>query len=146
MKEETEVIDDLFGPIPSKYKSIANIWDRVRHFAIDTIIILPIHLTIYFAILKPVFTGTNATVFIFCFFTTSFIYYFLSELLFKRTIGYFMNKSAILNDQMERPSLKQTFIRSIFRLLYVFSIGLVLTPNLRSVHDIISKTWVLQKK
>lgn len=117
---------------------------RVLNFLVDTLVIFLISYAIYkgltyYATLyrKPLMS------FGYLFFIVLFIYYFISELLFARTLGKLASFTKVVNKQGNRPNIFQVFLRSAARLTII---DCFFFPFLeKTLHDYVSQTSVVEK-
>ena len=122
---------------------------RVLNFLIDTIVIFII--SYYVSKINQWYAEQykiNGYVFKYyynfgtIFFAILFVYYFLLELLFKRTVGKFLSYSKVVNNNNGKPSFIQIFIRSLVRLTII---DMFFIPFLdKTLHDYLSKTNVVE--
>jgi uncharacterized RDD family membrane protein YckC len=143
----TELLDN-FNENESNIDGLSNDMDRVRHFYVDIIIINAITLLVYFGIVKKYYVPDGRvldSVFLIEFSVIYILYYLIFEGGFSRTPGKFLNKTKVFNAKGQKPTFTQILLRTILRLLPI-SILTMFTPYGRTLHDIVSKTWVLRIK
>lgn len=75
------------------------------------------------------------------FFTVLFFYYFLSELLFKKTIGKLVSFTKVVSNK-GKPNILQVLIRSLVRLTIIDMFFFPLFD--KTLHDYLSKTNVVE--
>lgn len=72
-------------------------------------------------------------------------YYISFETLFAQSIGKFITKTIIVDENGECPTHQVILIRSLCRLLPLYELSFLLNPS-RGWHDMISKTYVVDKR
>lgn len=77
------------------------------------------------------------------FFAVLFGYYFLCELIFKRTIGKFFSFTKVVTNKNETPGILQILIRSLVRLTVIDMFFIPVFD--KTLHDYLSKTEVVEK-
>jgi len=115
---------------------------RIMNFFLDTIIICFLSYFIYkwynfyafYGYFKPVRYG-------YFFFATTWIYIFLFELLFCRTIAKMISKTKVISTNGKRPNIFQFLIRATLRTSLVTMVGLAW--NDQPLHDTFSKTVLI---
>lgn len=140
-----EILDQPEG---NKIESLTNHMDRVRHFSIDSIVIIGFSLIFYFNIIRQYYQpseGKLGIVFFIELLVVYFLYYLIFEYTTSKTLGKMLNRTIVLNSDGEKPSFKQLFIRTVVRLL-PFSFITLFSPYQRFIHDIVSGTWVVRVK
>lgn len=117
---------------------------RVLNFLVDSLIIFLISYLAYKG-LKYYATKYRQPLvnFGYLFFTVLFFYYFISELLFARTLGKLASFTKVVNSQGKRPNIVQIFIRSAVRLTIIDCFFFPLWE--KTLHDYLSKTKVVEK-
>jgi uncharacterized RDD family membrane protein YckC len=76
------------------------------------------------------------------YFTVLFVYYFLCELVFSRTLGKLVSFTKVVNQFGKRPNVLQILIRSVVRLTII---DMFFIPFLdKTLHDYLSKTVVVE--
>lgn len=75
------------------------------------------------------------------FFLLYVMYHFISEYFFGKTLGKFLTKTKVLNEEGEKPSFQQLLIRNLFRLIPLDPFSFLFSK--RGWHDTISKTYVI---
>jgi|TARA_B110000261_G_C12833918_1_gene257395 uncharacterized RDD family membrane protein YckC len=141
-----EVLDQIEEE-KNKFKSLCNFMDRVRHMAVDFIIIFVLSLLTFFNFSQKYFTqddGKTGNIMLVTMFVIYILYYLIWESLAGRTLGKFLNKTQVVNTQQENPTIKQVLIRLATRLI-PFQFVTYFTPYQKPLHDILSKTWVMRK-
>lgn len=129
-----------------RYDAMSRINDRGLHFILDFLFAILISLIIgnmidllkLFGINK---TYSNETFHIFL--SLYFLYYFISELIFKKTLGKRIRNTRIVDEQMNKPKFWQIFVRSLIRLI-PFEFITIFMSSKRPLHDILSKTYVIK--
>ncbi|SFT69820.1 Uncharacterized membrane protein YckC, RDD family [Lishizhenia tianjinensis] len=131
--------------ISSKLKldGISSFWDRVRDLVADYLLILIIHLLIYFKFFY--IPGENNFIFISLYWTVHFSYYILFESILGLTPGKFLNKCRVVNNEFKKASFGQVLIRTVIRNI-PFQFITIFTPYQKPLHDLLSKTWVVRVK
>ncbi len=122
---------------------IVGIGTRVLNFLVDTAVV--------FLIAYILFKTRNWYVFYYkvkaynlgwFFFGTLFVYYFILESLFARTLGKWFSISKVVDRNGKRPGVVTVFIRSLVR---VTIIDMFFIPFLdKPLHDYLSKTEVIE--
>ncbi len=115
---------------------------RIMNFLLDTIIICFLSYFIYkwynfyafYGYFKPVRYG-------YFFFATTWVYTFLFELLFCRTIAKMITKTKVISTNGKRPNIFQFLIRATLRTSLVTMVGLAW--NDQPLHDTFSKTVLI---
>ncbi|MEI6310968.1 MAG: RDD family protein [Bacteroidota bacterium] len=135
------------------YESITTVSTRWRlfHYIIDMIIILAIYFMMAFAagIVLGLLGLTSLiykyeAVFNLSFYPVFLLYYALTEHFLQGSIGKLICGNKVIDEYGEKPSLKETFIRSISR--FVPLDGLSIFFSDRPWHDKWSDTYVVSKK
>ena len=73
-----------------------------------------------------------------------FLYYFLSESIFARTVGKKVTKTIIVDSvTLTRPSIQKILIRTLARFLPLEALYILLNEKNLTLHDLISKTTVI---
>ena len=115
---------------------------RIMNFFLDTIFICFLSYFIYrwynfyayYGYFKPVRYG-------YFFFATTWMYTFLFELLFCRTIAKMISKTKVVSTNGKRPNIFQFLIRATLRTSLVTMVGLAW--NDQPLHDTFSKTVLI---
>ena len=115
---------------------------RIMNFFLDTIFICFLSYFIYrwynfyayYGYFKPVRYG-------YFFFATTWVYTFLFELLFCRTIAKMISKTKVVSTNGRRPNIFQFLIRATLRTSLVTMVGLAW--NDQPLHDTFSKTVLI---
>jgi len=115
---------------------------RIMNFFLDTIFICFLSYFIYkwynfyayYGYFKPVRYG-------YFFFATTWVYTFLFELLFCRTIAKMISKTKVISTNGKRPNIIQFLIRATLRTSLVTMVGLAW--NDQPLHDTFSKTVLI---
>jgi uncharacterized RDD family membrane protein YckC len=75
-----------------------------------------------------------------------FSYYFIFELLASTTMGKLITKTKVVdNKSLNKPSLLKIIIRTICRFIPFEGVSILLTEKKKALHDIISRTTVINK-
>jgi|GEM_PF-3183076 curved DNA-binding protein CbpA len=69
-------------------------------------------------------------------------YYLIMELIFNRTVGKYFTNTKVVSDIGGKATIKSIFIRTVVRLIPLEGLSF-LSPNPWGVHDILSKTNVI---
>lgn len=128
-------------------KELSTYLDRLRHFVIDFLIISILSLVLFFNFSKVYFMGNDSEsgwTMIMTWLIIYSLYYLLLETYAGRTVGKILNKTMIVTIKNEKPDFKQVLIRAIVRLI-PFQFVPILTAYERTLHDTLSKTWVIRK-
>lgn len=144
--KEFTITDDLY----------ANQGQRFLNFGIDLIFIYIIILSIGTTIILVAEAANNFSVsswvknmsnpeIIFYSIVVMFLYYFLTETYFSRTLAKLITKTAVVKKDGSKPSTKMFLIRALARFIPFepFSYLKVLP---RGWHDILSDTYVVKRK
>ncbi len=115
---------------------------RIMNFFLDTLFICFLSYFIYrwynfyayYGYFKPVRYG-------YFFFATTWVYTFLFELLFCRTIAKMISKTKVISTNGKRPNIFQFLIRATLRTSLVTMVGLAW--NDQPLHDTFSKTVLI---
>lgn len=115
---------------------------RIMNFFLDTLFICFLSYFIYrwynfyayYGYFKPVRYG-------YFFFATTWVYTFLFELLFCRTIAKMISKTKVVSTNGRRPNIFQFLIRATLRTSLVTMVGLAW--NDQPLHDTFSKTVLI---
>ena len=118
---------------------------RIMNFFLDTIFICFLSYFIYkwynfyayYGYFKPVRYG-------YFFFATTWVYTFLFELLFCRTIAKMISKTKVISTNGKRPNIFQFLIRATLRTSLVTMFGLAW--NDQPLHDTFSKTVLVSTR
>jgi hypothetical protein len=116
---------------------------RVLNFLVDTLLVFLLSYLLYkWWMFYVRYWDRPFIAFYNFFFATLFVYYFLMELIFTRTVGKFLSMTKVVTTTHKRPGLIAIFIRSILRLTIVdcFFIAFWEKP----LHDKLSKTEVVE--
>lgn len=116
---------------------------RVINFLVDTIVVFTIA---YIATkINKYYAFQHRMVYVnfgYVFFTSLFVYYFVCEALFARTLGKLASYSKVVNNEGKRPSILQVLIRSAIRLTVV---DMFFIPFLdKTLHDYCSSTNIVE--
>lgn len=79
----------------------------------------------------------------------TFIYYFIFELFLGKTPGKLLSKTRVVNLEGDKPEIKELVIRSAVRLLdifYIFSFVILMPRHIGGLHDLLSKTRVIDDR
>lgn len=71
-------------------------------------------------------------------------YYNFSEILTSRTFGKFCTNTIVVDENGEKAGYEAIMIRSLIRIIPMYWLSFIVSP-LRGVHDLISKTYVVDK-
>lgn len=119
---------------------------RVFNFVVDTLIVFGLSYLLY-EIVKFYAIHWRTYYFNFSqvFFFTVFLYYFIFEFIFLKSIAKFITYTKVYNLQGKRPALWQIFVRSLVR-----SVLLPLDPFAlpfldKTLHDYFSRTNVYEQ-
>lgn len=74
-----------------------------------------------------------------------FLYYFLTEVYFSRTVAKLITKTIVVNYDGSKPTIKMIFIRTLSRFIPLEGLS-YLGSVPRGWHDALSRTYVVQKK
>lgn len=115
---------------------------RIMNFFLDTLFICFLSYFIYrwynfyayYGYFKPVRYG-------YFFFATTWVYTFLFELLFCRTIAKMISKTKVVSTNGRRPNIFQFLIKATLRTSLVTMVGLAW--NDQPLHDTFSKTVLI---
>ena len=118
---------------------------RIMNFFLDTIFICILSYFIYkwynvyafYGYFKPVRYG-------YFFFATTWVYTFLFELLFCKTIAKMITKTKVISTNGKRPNIFQFLIRATLRTSLVTMVGLAW--NDQPLHDTFSKTVLVSTR
>ena len=118
---------------------------RIMNFFLDTIFICFLSYFIYkwynfyayYGYFKPVRYG-------YFFFATTWVYTFLFELLFCRTIAKMISKTKVISTNGKCPNIFQFLIRATLRTSLVTMVGLAW--NDQPLHDTFSKTLLVSTR
>lgn len=136
---------------------LAKPWQRILNFAIDIImltILLFIGLVIYLG--NTITTASQGKEFMDHFMTNStlqfmvtsvviLVYYNFFEIFTSRTVGKFCTGTIVVDQNGEKASYESVMFRSIIRIIPFYWISFIVFP-IRGLHDLISKTYVVDKK
>ncbi len=135
------------------YESITPVTSRWRlfHYFIDMVVILAIYFMMSFAvgIVLGLTGSTNLIykyeyVFNLAFYPVFLLYYALTEHFLQGSIGKLVCGNIVIDEYGEKPSLKETFIRSFSRLVPLDGLSIFFSE--RPWHDMWSDTYVVSKK
>jgi uncharacterized RDD family membrane protein YckC len=116
---------------------------RTLNFLVDTFIIFWLSFLfskiyswyVYYYAIKPYNFG-------WFFFSTMFIYYFLLESFFSRTVGKWVTHTIVVDTKGMKPTVTLILIRSLIRLTLI---DMFFIPFLdKTLHDYVSKTEVVE--
>jgi uncharacterized RDD family membrane protein YckC len=118
---------------------------RIMHFFLDTLIICFLSYFIYkwynfyafYGYFKPFRYG-------YFFFAVTWVYTFLFELLFCRTIAKMLTKTKVISTSGKRPTIFQFFVRATLRTSLVTMFGMAW--NEQPLHDTFSKTTLVSTR
>ena len=127
----------------SDIDSLASPMDRIRHFAVDLIIILLFYFSLVIVFVEYRETWGQYNVLILALF--QFAYYSIFEYATGRTPGKFFNKTKVVSTDGSKPTFSQTLIRSLVRFIPFEFLPIFSLYN-RCLHDMISRTWVVRIK
>jgi uncharacterized RDD family membrane protein YckC len=116
--------------------------DRLRHWAIDYVIISVITLFLFFNFVKESTVDLSMWS---TWFIVYFVYYMLFEFVFNRTPGKFLNKTKLFDSNEGKINIVQVLIRTIIRIIPMQHY-LIRSLKQRTLHDILSKTYVMRVK
>lgn len=74
-----------------------------------------------------------------------FLYYFLSEVYFSRTLAKLVTRTVVVRSDGSKPTIKMIFIRTISRFIVFESLS-YLGGSSRGWHDSLSGTYVVKKE
>ena len=116
---------------------------RVLNFLIDTTVIFAISYFAHQYWLWYVFYYHAIFISFGCFFfTTLFLYYFILESIFARTLGKWLSFSKVVDANGKKPNVGLILIRSLVRLIII---DMFFIPFLdKTLHDYLSKTNVCE--
>ncbi|BAO75339.1 RDD family protein [Winogradskyella sp. PG-2] len=120
-----------------KYKNhnLANEDDRGENLIIDFIISSFLGILIGFLIFELFIY------IIIVYFSVRFLYYFIFELAYGRTLGKFQTQTIVMNKDGNLPTMIQLIIRSLSRFISIFS---GISDDERAIHDYSSNTYVIK--
>ena len=133
----------------------ANHNKRTLNFLIDTIALLPIvYLLIQLInwIFPKVSENAIPLILFIVILISSLLYYVILEYKLQRTLGKYLTKTIVIDEYCEKPTLKQTILRTFYRVLTFGLVHLYLWDYMNSVkycrgmHDRITNTWVVPKE
>lgn len=108
---------------------------RFYNWLIDAVIF-------YFIIYLPLFYYNTVSNY-YLYLGILFLYYFIQEFLFGKTIGKFITKTYVINSLGVKPTILQLILRNASRLI-PFEALTYLSKEKRGLHDIFSKTYVIK--
>ncbi len=108
---------------------------RFYNWLIDAVIF-------YFIIYLPLFYYNTVSNY-YLYLGILFLYYFIQEFLFGKTIGKFITKTYVINSLGGKPTILQLILRNAARLI-PFEALTYLSKEKRGLHDIFSKTYVIK--
>ena len=76
---------------------------------------------------------------------TTLVYYNFFEIFTSRTVGKFCTNTIVVNENGEKVDYETIMIRSLIRIIPFYWISFMVFPG-RGLHDVISKTFVVNKK
>jgi len=143
--EHPDLLDDERSEMQKRIVCIINIPDRIRHFVIDFILIMAMTIALRSIVLSTHFDGMHqsAALEVVIFILIYFSYFVFLEFQFGLTIGKYFNKTRVVNEEQQKPNLQAVIIRAIIRPI-PFQFILRLLPFNRTLHDYLSKTWVVR--
>ncbi len=147
-EDDLTLLDDERSHLEKSIDGLSNFQDRLRHMAVDWLVLLILNGLAHRYILNKIFKSDllHDSEFIWSVaLVIYFIYYLFLEGVFGRTIGKFLNKTKLLTENQDKPKMKSIIIRAIVRLIPLQFIT-ILTPMNRTLHDRLSNTWVVRVK
>jgi uncharacterized RDD family membrane protein YckC len=116
---------------------------RAGNFIIDILVLLVIIVLFTYLIwfVYPDITDTDSAAFDVLASTTFFLYYFLSEFFFGKTVGKILTKTIVLDKNGNKPKTFNLVVRSLVRLIPVESITFLFGLGF---HDLVSGTVVVK--
>ena len=134
---------------------LATLSQRFLNWFLDTVILVVLYLILITIVAAVAHSYGNKTLLAYLMinpigqFTfiaiTRLIYYIFFETLFGRTVGKFVTKTIVVNENGERATHEQILIRSLCRLIPFYEFSFFGIP-VKAWHDKISKTYVVNKK
>jgi uncharacterized RDD family membrane protein YckC len=73
------------------------------------------------------------------------VYYNFFEICTSRTVGKFCTNTIVVDENGDRASYEAIMIRSLIRIIPLYWISFIVFPT-RGLHDLVSKTYVVNKK
>ncbi|MGD1845344.1 MAG: RDD family protein [Salibacteraceae bacterium] len=145
MKVSDIIIDD--NTLSRPVETVTG-WTRFGHFVLDYVLIVLIQRVFGFFLLTKIvdylgmdyiswFRGLDIAISIAIF----FLYYFLQEVFFQRTIGKMVTQAVVINEYAKAPSWAQIAGRSLIRIV-PFEFISCLGP--RGWHDLWTNTYVVK--
>lgn len=146
-------------PNPNGFKVtgelLVKIDKRFFNFIID-VFVLSLLLFIGLVIFIPFITPAEVKAFMERFITNTILqytitssitllYYNFFEIITSRTIGKFCTNTIVVDENGDRATYEAVMIRSLIRIIPLYWISFLLFPT-RGLHDVISKTYVVNKK
>ncbi len=121
----------------AKYKNLnlALEDDRGDNFIVDVIVSSVLGIAPSFLYYK------NFVIALLIYLGVRFLYYFISEALFSRTLGKLSTQTKVVNINNEKPNLLQILIRSLSRFISLLS---GVSDDEVAIHDAFSKTFVVK--
>ena len=116
---------------------------RAGNFIIDMLvfILLIVLLTYLTALVYPDILDTDSAPFDVLASTIFFLYYFLSEFFFSKTVGKLLTKTIVVDKKGNKPKVFNMIVRSLVRLIPVESITFLFGLGF---HDLVSGTVVVK--
>ena len=121
----------------------AGVGTRVLNFLVDTLLIFFITYGISnWWDFHVMYWGYSPVAFYYFFWGVMFVYYFLFEIIFKRSPAKWLSISKVISKDESKPALWQILVRSLVRLTIIdcFFIPFLDKP----LHDYLSKTEVVE--
>lgn len=110
---------------------------RFTNYLIDMIVIVVLWVVILLIFQDAYIDGTLL-------YLTMFFYYFLTELIFRQTLGKLVTKTKVVKKDGTRARGHHIFFRSILRLIPIDSISYIFGTE-RGFHDVLSSTRLSSK-
>ena len=117
--------------------TLASLNQRMENFTIDFIISSSL------GVLIAYLSSTSFLNFIIIYYVVRFVYYFIFEYYFDRTLGKYDTQTKIVNIDNSKPSIFQLVKRNLSRF---FSLISAVDDEERAIHDIFSQTFVITDK
>lgn len=119
---------------------------RVFNYLIDSLIVFGLSYLMYEMVkFYAINWGTYYFNFLQVFFFTVFLYYFIFELIFLKSIAKFITYTKVYNLQGKRPAVWRIFIRSVVRSLLFPLDPFALSFLDKTLHDYLSGTNVFEQ-
>jgi len=132
-------------------ENIANIWKRILGGVIDTIVLV-VFLFVYVRLFGVKLTGSTYHVhgmYTFIMYLVMLLYYVVLEAITGKTIGKYIIKTKVVNQNGEIISWLQSFIRNIMRIIDGFAfyivalIAMLISRKNQRLGDMLAKTYVI---